>query len=206
MSEPILVATRSRGKQVEFGDLLAPLGREIVFRDDVGIPATPEEDAIEAFATFRENAAAKARWFRDRSGLDALADDSGLEVDALDGAPGVHSKRFAGAGGSDHEVAGRNIAELLQRLRGLPATARGARFRCVLVLAQADVGEPERVAEGAVEGRILEAPAGDGGFGYDPVFWCDELQATFGQASREAKAGVSHRARAVASLCEALSG
>jgi len=206
VSAPLLVATRSGGKQREFTALLAPLGREIVFPQDVGIAGDPAEDALEVHPTFTANAAAKARWFRDRAGLDTLADDSGLEVDALDGAPGVRSKRFAGADGPDDVVSGRNIVELLQRLRGLPVAERTARFRCVLVLAPARSSAPEIVVAGTAEGRILEAPRGTGGFGYDPVFWSEELGAAFGEASREAKAGVSHRARAVAALLEALRG
>lgn len=202
----LLVATRNRGKQAEFRRLLLPLDREICFPDDIGLAESSDEDALEVHATFEANARAKAEWFRDRSGLDTLADDSGLEVDALFGAPGVHSKRFAGDAGPDESVAERNIAELLQRLRGVPARARSARFRCVLVLAQAGETTPDIVTEGSVEGRILDAPVGDGGFGYDPVFWSADLGKAFGAASAGAKASVSHRGRAVTSLVEALRG
>lgn len=202
----LLVATRNRGKQAEFRRLLAPLDREICFPDDLGIAESPDEDRLEVHDTFEANARAKAAWFRDRAGLDALADDSGLEVDALFGAPGVHSKRFAGAAGPDESVADRNIAELLQRLRGVPTSGRSGRFRCVLVLAQAGEAGQEIVTEGSVEGRILDSPDGSGGFGYDPVFWSTELSAAFGGVSPEAKASVSHRGRAVASLVEALRG
>lgn len=202
----LLVATRNRGKQAEFRRLLAPLEREICFPDDIGLAESPDEDRLEVHATFEANARAKAAWFRDRAGLDALADDSGLEVDALFGAPGVHSKRFAGAAGPDESVADRNIAELLQRLRGVPTSGRSGRFRCVLVLAQAGEAGQEIVTEGSVEGRILDSPDGSGGFGYDPVFWSTELSAAFGGVSPEAKASVSHRGRAVASLVEALRG
>ncbi|HET9066835.1 MAG TPA: non-canonical purine NTP pyrophosphatase [Gemmatimonadales bacterium] len=202
----LLVATRNRGKQAEFRRLLLPLDREICFPDDLGLVEMPDEDRLEVHASFEANARAKAEWFRDRAGLDTLADDSGLEVDALFGAPGVHSKRFAGDVGPEESVAERNIAELLQRLRGVPARGRSARFRCVLVLSRAGGAGQEIVAEGSVEGRILDAPDGASGFGYDPVFWSTELGRAFGSASAETKGSVSHRGRAVASLVEALRG
>ncbi len=202
----LLVATRNLGKQAEFRRLLAPLNCEISFPDDIGITESPDEERLEVHDAFEANARAKAEWFRDRSGLDALADDSGLEVDALFGAPGVHSKRFAGAVGPDASVSDRNIAELLQRLRGVPKRARSARFRCVLVLAQFGGARQEIVVEGSVEGRILDSPEGVGGFGYDPVFWSTELGVAFGGVSPDVKASVSHRGRAVASLVEALRG
>ena len=208
------MATRSRGKQAEFRQLLAPLGREIVFPDDIGLAETAEEATLEHALTFEENARAKARWFAAASGLDTLADDSGLEVDALHGAPGVHSKRFAGADGPDHEVGVANNAELLRRLVGVAEGDRTARYRCVLVLVPnpAEPGEgthtarSELVVDGATEGRILTASRGNGGFGYDPLFWSDELQMSFGEATPEAKGRVSHRGRAVEALIRALSG
>jgi XTP/dITP diphosphohydrolase len=206
--KPLLVATRSRGKQAELRHLLAPLRREIVFPDDIGLGESAEEAALEAFDSFEANARAKARWFALASGLDTLADDSGLEVDALLGAPGVHSKRFAGHDGPDHEVTAANNAELLRRLAGVPPSRRGARYRCVLVTARPSpiAGETaEMVCEGVTTGRILEAPAGAGGFGYDPLFWSDDLQMSFGEASAEAKGRVSHRGRAVEALIRALS-
>ncbi len=202
----LLVATRNRGKQAEFRSLLAPLKRELCFPDDIGIVESPDEEGLEIHETFAANARAKAEWFRDRAGLDALADDSGLEVDALFGAPGVRSKRFAGAVGPDESLTERNIAELLQRLRGVPASGRAARFRCVLVLSPSGGEGGEIVTEGTVEGRILESPGGESGFGYDPVFWSTELGVAFGGVSSDVKATVSHRGRAVASLVKALRG
>ena len=209
----LLVATRSRGKQVEFRRLLAPLHREIVFPDDVGLAESPEEDTLESALTFEENAHAKARWFAGLSGLDTLADDSGLEVDALGGAPGVHSKRFAGRDGPDHEVTAANNAELLRRLVRVADGDRTARYRCVLVLvpSPAKQGEgplterPDLVVEGTASGRILTAAQGRGGFGYDPLFWSDDLGMSFGEASAEAKGRVSHRGRAAEALIRALS-
>lgn len=209
---PLLVATRSRGKQAEFRALLAPLGRSIVFPDEIGLGETPEEATLEAFDSFESNARAKAAWFAARSGLDTIADDSGLEVDALGGAPGVHSKRFAGVEGPDHEVTAANNAELLQRLSGIPLLGRVARYRCVLVLSRVQEGDShprvpraEVEVEGSTAGRILEAPRGSGGFGYDPLFWSEELGKSFGEATAEEKGRVSHRGRAVSALLTALS-
>ena len=198
----LLVATRNRGKQSELRTLLAPLEVELVFPDDIGLREDPEEEGLEIFASFVENARAKSEWFVARAGLPTLADDSGVEVDALGGAPGVHSRRFAGVDGPDHEVAGANNAELLRRLAGVAATARAARYRGVLVLCRP--GMSELVVEGVTEGRIAFAPRGSGGFGYDPLFFSTELGMTFGEASAKEKERVSHRARAARALIERL--
>ena len=198
----LVVATRNRGKQAELRTLLAPLEVELVFPDDIGLREDPEEAGLERFTTFVENARAKAEWFVARAGLPTLADDSGVEVDALSGAPGVHSRRFAGVEGLDHEVAGANNAELLRRLAGVAATARAARYRGVLVLCRP--GMSELVVEGVTEGRIAFAPRGSGGFGYDPLFFSTELGMTFGEASATEKERVSHRARAARALIERL--
>jgi XTP/dITP diphosphohydrolase len=206
--KPLLVATRSRGKQAEFRRLLALLQREIRFPEDIGLAETAEEASLEAFESFEENARAKAQWFASRSGVDTLADDSGLEVAALGGAPGVHSKRFAGLDGADHVVTAANNAELLQRLSGIADPDRTARYRCVLVMcpaSRATNGIPPIVVEGVTTGRILVAPSGAGGFGYDPLFWSDDLGMSFGEASADGKGRVSHRGRAVRALIEALS-
>lgn len=200
----LLVATRSVGKQREFRRLLSSLDRPIVFPDDIGLRYHPDEESIEVHDSFEANAGAKAHWFRDRSGLDTVADDSGLMVDALSGAPGVWSKRLAGATGSERQVARRNNDELLKMLRGVPAEARGARFHCVLVLAHADPSRTDLVVTGFTEGRILDAPLGDGGFGYDPLFWAADLNDSLGRASAAHKDAVSHRARAARVLVDAL--
>ncbi len=202
----LLVATRSLGKQRELRELLRPIGFDVVFPDDIGMLLDPAEDRIECHDTFEGNARAKARWFASRSGMRTLADDSGLEVDALAGAPGVRSKRFAGLEGPDHVVADANIDALLDRLRDVPDAQRTACYRTVLVLSQTrpDGAFDETVAEGVVWGRIAHARQGAGGFGYDPLFIANELQITFGEASPDAKARVSHRARAVAALAPAL--
>lgn len=208
----LLVATRSRGKQPELRRLLAPLGAEILFPDDIGLAEEPVEDRLEVFGTFLENARAKARHFAERSNLPTIADDSGLEVDALGGEPGVRSKRFAGVDGPDHEVTAANNAALLRRLHGVPAARRGARYRCTLVLSPAPQAaregslavDRELVVDGTTEGLILEAPTGTAGFGYDPLFWSADLGKGFGEATPEEKAAVSHRGRAVRALVEAL--
>jgi XTP/dITP diphosphohydrolase len=193
-----LVATRNRGKQAEFQALLVPARAEIVFPDDVNIPESAAEQHLECHDTFEANARAKARWFAERSGLLTLADDSGLEVDALDGAPGVRSKRFAGIDGPDSDVTAANIAMLLAALSDVADDARTARYRCSLVLARPD--GTELVANGVVSGHILRVARGTNGFGYDPLFLSDELGETFGEASEAAKHAVSHRGRAVEAL------
>lgn len=194
----LLLASRSRGKLAEFRELLADANVEVVTPDDIGLPEHPDEQGLEVFYTFVDNARAKATWFAQRSGLPALADDSGLEVDALGGAPGVWSKRFAGVDGPDHEVTSANNRELLSRLHDVPIDRRGAQYRCVLVLAWPD--GRELVAEGTTRGRIGMAPEGTGGFGYDPLFVSDDLGVTFGVATPTDKARVSHRGRAVGAL------
>jgi XTP/dITP diphosphohydrolase len=199
----LLVATRSAGKQREFARILGPLGLAPAFPDDVGLPSREEENALELGETFEANARHKAEYFARRSGLPTVADDSGLEVFALGGAPGVRSRRWAGASGTPDEVDAANNAELVRRLAGAPAERRRARYRCVLVLLRGPGSVPESF-EGSCAGRILEHPAGTGGFGYDPYFFSDDLQKSFGEAVPEEKDRVSHRVRAVLSLAEAL--
>ncbi|MFL5518065.1 MAG: non-canonical purine NTP pyrophosphatase, partial [Gemmatimonadales bacterium] len=153
--------------------------------------------------SFEGNARRKAEHFARLSGLPTVADDSGLEVFALGGAPGVRSRRWAGASGSALQVDAANNAELLRRLRGAPEPRRRARYRCVLVLLRTPSAVPE-IFEGVCGGRILEEPRGDRGFGYDPLFFSDELGRTFGEASPEEKDAVSHRGRALRALADAL--
>lgn len=199
----LLAATRSADKQREFRRILEPAGVELLFPDDVGVLEGPAEELIEMGDTFEANARHKAEYFARRTGLPTVADDSGLEVFALGGAPGVRSRRWAGAAGSPDAVDAANNAELLRRLAGASEARRRARYRCVLVLLRAPGAVPE-VFEGTCGGRILEAPGGAGGFGYDPLFWSDELGKSFGDATPEEKDGVSHRGRALRALAGAL--
>jgi len=199
----LLAATRSRGKQPEIRRVLEPAGVEVIFPDDAGLREDPIEDTLELAETFEGNARRKAEHFARRSGLPTVADDSGLEVFALGGAPGVRSRRWADAAGSGEEIDAANNAELLRRLRGAPAQRRRARYRCVLVLLR-EAGAVPQVFEGVATGSILEEPRGNGGFGYDPLFLSDDLGRTFGEATPEEKDAVSHRGRALRALAEAL--
>ena len=186
----LVVATRNPHKVRELSELLAGEGVELVsLADFPGAPAVAEtgED-------FRENAVSKALAAARHTGLTALADDSGLEVDALDGAPGVRSARFAGPEATDAA----NNRKLLELLAGVPREGRRARFRCVLALADPD-GTVETV-EGRCEGRIAEAPRGQGGFGYDPLFEEPQTGLTFAEMDSRTKHRYSHRARAAEAL------
>lgn len=189
----LLIATSNPGKLREFAAGLAGLELALVTPEEVGLTRFPEERG----QSYQENALLKAAYAAHRSGLPALADDSGLEVDALGGAPGIYSARFGGKL-SD----GERLAYLLSRLREVPPGQRGARFVCALVLACPD-GEV-KVFEGSCRGEILEGPRGAGGFGYDPLFYSPELKQTFAEASESEKRRVSHRGRALAQLREYL--
>ena len=184
--------------------MLAPASLEIVFPDDLGLWETSAEDALELGESFEVNARKKAEHFARLSSLPTFADDSGLEVMALGGAPGVRSKRWAGATGSPAAIDQANNAELLRRLAGAPARKRAARYRCVLVYF-ARPGANPTVSQGDCSGRILESPRGSGGFGYDPLFFSEELGKTFGEVTPEEKDAVSHRGRALRALARSLS-
>jgi len=200
----ILLATRSGHKAGEIRNILAGVeGLELVNLLDAGIPEDPAEESIEAFETFEENARAKAEYFQELSGLPTIADDSGLEVDALDGAPGVYSKRFAPDQGLDGQPRDdENNRYLVERLEGVSDEARSARYVCVAVLAR-DAGEP-RVFRGEAPGRILTGSRGQGGFGYDPLFLDLDLDRTFAEIPTEEKNARSHRAAAFNQLAEHL--
>ncbi|MBN1977569.1 MAG: RdgB/HAM1 family non-canonical purine NTP pyrophosphatase [Anaerolineae bacterium] len=194
----LLVATQNPGKVREFRLLLAQLEAAICFPSDLGLNIDVPEDGD----TYADNAGQKALAYARASGLLTLADDSGLEVDALDGAPGVHSARYTPGHDADR------VAALLAHLKDVPPDQRTARFRCVVVVASPD-GEAHS-AEGVCEGRIASEPAGQGGFGYDPVFFLPEYGCTMAQLSQEEKNRTSHRARAIAAalpkLCVLLAG
>lgn len=202
----VVVATRSPDKLREIRAILAVVpGLELLDLDGAGVPGSPEEDDIEAFGTFEENARAKAAWFQERTGLPVLADDSGLEVDALGGAPGVRSKRFApnpeGLTGEARDRA--NNRHLVALLRDVPEEERIARYVCMAVL---DRGDGAPVAfRGEAEGRIVPEPRGSGGFGYDPHFFDPELDRTFAEVTPEVKDARSHRGKAFRSLAQYLS-
>ena len=192
----LLVATTNAGKQREYRELLRELPAELVFPNDLGITLEVEEDG----ATFRENAAKKALALSRASGLPALADDSGLEVEALGGEPGVRSSRYAGPDADDP----RRRAFLLEKLRGYPAP-RKARFVCVIAIAIP--GREVAYAEGECRGEITLAERGTNGFGYDPIFQVEGRAATMAELSPEEKNRISHRAqaaRAAIPLLEAL--
>ena len=182
----LLIATHNRGKLIEYQAMLTDLPFELVTLDVVGIG----DDVDETGATFAENARLKATEYARRSGLLTLADDSGLEVDALGGEPGVYSKRYAGEGKSDAE---RNNF-LLAKLRDVPAGKRTARFRCVIVIASPDGKLWE--TDGTCEGEIAFEPRGTHGFGYDPVFQVAERGMRMAELPTEEKNKISHRARA----------
>jgi len=206
MRKSIVVATRNRGKAAEFRDMLAPLGFEVLSLLDLPEGAAP--DVEEDGDTFAANAEKKARAAAAALGRPALADDSGLCVDALDGAPGVYSARYAGEPSNDE----RNNEKLLRELqtRGARrdvapgvAALSPARFVCVLALHDPEAGETV-FAEGACEGFIVAETRGAGGFGYDPLFYVPELGKTFGEATAEEKHALSHRGRALRALAEKL--
>jgi XTP/dITP diphosphohydrolase len=193
----LLIATHSAHKLAELRELLDLPEAELVSLDDLGI----EDDPDETGETFETNARIKARFGARRTGLPTLADDSGIEVDALGGAPGVRTRRYAGEHATDAE----NNAKLLAALDGLPTDRRGARYVCVLALALPRDGAsardavPMRTVRGTTTGRIATEPRGTGGFGYDPIFEPEGEPPggrTFGQWTQEAKNAISHRGRA----------
>lgn len=188
--EPLLIATGNPGKLREFQALL----RELPF--DVVAPPAGFVGAEETGASFVDNALLKARYAAALTGSAAIADDSGLEVDALGGAPGIHSARYAGLPSDDAA----NNAKLVAALRGLPAADRRARYRCVLVFVAGPRDAAPLIAEGVWEGVILEAPRGAGGFGYDPFFWVPERQCTAAELDPAEKNRRSHRAMALRTL------
>jgi len=190
----LLLASQNPGKLQEMRELLADLPVRVMSPADLGIREAPEETGV----SFLENAALKARHYARRSGRIAVADDSGISVDALGGAPGLYSSRFGGEHASDDD---RNRL-LLERLRDVPAERRGARYTSAVVVARGD--ELVFQVEETAEGRIAEAPRGSNGFGYDPLFFYPPLGRTFGELPSAEKDRVSHRGKAFARLKQAL--
>lgn len=196
MAKTVIIATNNAHKVEEIETALNFEGWEFKSLKDAGIESSPEETGT----TFEENARIKARAAHELTGAAVLADDSGLVVDALDGAPGVYSSRYAGEDGNDEA----NNAKLLQELEGVPDEQRSARFMCVLVFIDEDGSET--VTQGSVEGRIGYELKGDGGFGYDPLFWpeCFNFECTLAEVTQENKNKVSHRGNALRELKKVL--
>ncbi|KAF0994256.1 XTP/dITP diphosphatase [Geobacillus sp. TFV-3] len=188
----IVIATKNAGKAREFAALFAKRGIRV--KSLLDFPDVP--DVEETGSTFAENAILKAEAVLQRLQRPVIADDSGLAVDALGGRPGVHSARYAGEDKND----ARNIAKLLRELDGVPMEQRTARFHCALAVAIP--GRPTAVVEATCDGYIAEAPRGEGGFGYDPVFYLPERGKTMAELTSEEKNEISHRAKALAKLDE----
>ena len=191
LRRPLIVATSNPGKLREFRELLADLPFDLHGLGEYAL-APPEESG----ASFLENAMLKARHAAAAQGVAAIADDSGLEVDALDGAPGIFSARYAGKEADDAA----NNAKLVRALAGTPAGRRGARYRCALVFVADAADASPLIAEGVWEGLILGSPRGAAGFGYDPYFWLPDLGLTAAQLAPEDKNRLSHRGMAMRAL------
>jgi XTP/dITP diphosphohydrolase len=194
MTKHLLVATRNQGKVAEISEILASLDVTWLSLDDVGANFEVEESG----KTFEENAILKVEFYASKTGLLTLADDSGLEVDALDGLPGVHTARFGGPGLTQKQ----RYQRLLESLSSVPWEQRTARFRCVVALARDQ--ELLGTASGVCEGMIALKPAGMGGFGYDPIFYLPERNKTMAQLQPNEKHRISHRGRALAALASLL--
>ncbi|WP_312152328.1 XTP/dITP diphosphatase [Atlantibacter hermannii] len=193
--QKVVLATGNTGKVRELASLLQDFGLDIVAQTDLGV-----ESAEETGLTFIENSILKARHAAAITGLPAIADDSGLAVDALGGAPGIYSARYAGVDASDRQ----NLEKLLVALKDVPDGQRQAQFHCVLVyLRHADDPTP-LVFHGVWPGEITHAPAGEGGFGYDPIFYVPSEGKTAAELTREEKSAISHRGQALKQLLEAM--
>jgi XTP/dITP diphosphohydrolase len=192
----LLLATTNRGKAAEYRAMLAGLSLELITLDQAGI----DQEAPEDFPTFKDNARSKAVFYANLSGLLTLADDSGLEVESLGGEPGVRSSRYAGDNATDID----RVNCLLAKMKDIPEEARQARFRCVIAIAEA--GGQVHFTKGDCLGRIAFRPAGDNGFGYDPVFYIPEYNQTIAQLPPEVKNRISHRGRAALKAIAILKG
>jgi len=193
----IVLASNNTGKVREIDALLEPAGIRVVPQGEFGLSAVAETGL-----TFVENAILKARHAARLSGLPAIADDSGIEVDALGGAPGIYSARYAGVGAADAD----NLRKLLADLAGVPEAERGARFRCLMVYMKRFDDPTPLICQGTWEGRILHAPRGENGFGYDPVFYVPEEGLSAAELPAATKNRLSHRGQALRALVAALAG
>ena len=195
MQHRIVLASNNPGKVREFNQLLSDTELEVVPQSTFSVPEI-EETGL----TFIENAILKARNAAQHTGLPALADDSGLEVDALGGAPGIYSARYAGAGASDRD----NLEKLLDALREVDEQRRSARFQCLMVYMRHGQDPTPRIFQGTWEGRILRAPRGSGGFGYDPVFLVPDIDRASAELAPDVKNRLSHRGQAIRQLVASL--
>jgi len=195
MSRKIVLASNNPGKVREFNQLLEGSELEVVPQSEFSVP-----DIEETGLTFVENALLKARNAAELTGLPAIADDSGLEVDALNGAPGIYSARYAGKGASDRD----NLEKLLEAIKDVDDEHRGARFQCVMVYLRHASDPTPRIFQGTWEGAILHEPRGDRGFGYDPVFFVPEKQCSSAELAPEVKNSLSHRGQALRKLIASL--
>ena len=191
----IVLASSNPGKVREINQLLAELGIEVVPQSDFDVPEV-EETGL----TFVENAILKARNAAQHTGLPALADDSGIEVDALNGAPGIYSARFAGVGASDAD----NLEKLLNDLKAIDNAPRQARFQCLMVLMKHELDPTPLICQGTWEGEIVDTPQGDNGFGYDPIFYVASEACTSAQLPPDKKNALSHRGKALQCLLDKL--
>lgn len=191
--QTVVLASGNAGKLKELNKILGPLNFVLKSQAEFQVPEVPEDGL-----SFIENAIIKARAASHHTGLPAIADDSGLEVDYLKGAPGIHSARYSGAGDTA------NNAKLIEALAGVPEQQRSARFQCVLVYMRHHEDPTPLVCQGSWEGRILESEEGENGFGYDPLFYLPDYQCSSAQLPTDVKNSVSHRAVASALLVEAL--
>jgi XTP/dITP diphosphohydrolase len=191
----VVLATGNAGKLKELQQLLTPLRMEVLPQSAFHVP-----EVAETGLSFVENAILKARHASQHTGLPAIADDSGIEVDALKGAPGIYSARYARQGASDEE----NLRKLLAELQGVPIDQRTARYRCALVFMRWDLDPAPLVCQASWEGRILQAPRGTGGFGYDPVFELPERRITAAELPADEKNSLSHRGKALQLLIGSL--
>ena len=200
----LVVATRSAHKMKEIREILSDVPElEVMDLTDAGVEYSPLEEELEPFDTFEENAASKARYFQSKTGLPTVADDSGLEVDHLNGGPGVRTKRFAPGEDLEGEARDRaNNAHLLASLKGVPHEDRGARYVCVAALVQGD-GQVETF-RGEAPGVVLLKARGGGGFGYDPIILDDTSGKSFAELTAAEKNARSHRGKAFRALGEAL--
>lgn len=195
MSQRIVLASNNAGKVREFNQLLTGSDFEVLPQSEFDVIEV-EETGL----TFVENAILKARNAADHTGLPAIADDSGLEVDALDGAPGIYSARYAGIGASDLQ----NLEKLLADIKDVPDAQRTARFQCLMVYMRHAKDPTPQIFQGTWEGRILHTPQGDNGFGYDPVFFVPTHNCSSAELEPDVKNSLSHRGQALTQLIEAL--